>query len=149
VTISTTNSPPVANAGANQTVVVGTQVQLDGSQSSDVDGNPLTYSWSFTARPAGSAANIAKPTTGATTFIVDRAGSYVAQRIVNDGTINSAPATVTINTTNSPPVANAGANQTVFVGTTVQLDGSQSSDVDGNPLTYSWSFTARPAGSAA
>jgi hypothetical protein len=55
---------------------------------------------------------------------------------VSDGQLNSPPATVTITTINSPPFANAGANQTVFVNSIVHLDGSGSSDVDGDPLTY-------------
>lgn len=37
------NTRPVANAGPDQTVVVGTTVQLDGSKSSDADGDPLTF----------------------------------------------------------------------------------------------------------
>ena len=149
VSISTTNSPPVANAGPVQTVAVGATVHLDGSQSSDVDGDPLTYCWSFTALPAGSVATLSNPTAVAPTFIVDRPGTYVAQLIVNDGRLDSAPATVTISTTNSPPIANAGPAQTAAVGATVHLDGSQSSDVDGDPLTYRWAFTALPAGSMA
>ena len=44
-----------------------------------------------------------------------------------------------------PPVADAGPDQTVFVGDTVQLDGSGSSDVDNDPLTFQWSFTTFPA----
>src|SRR5262245_41640231 len=35
-----------------------------------------------------------------------------------------------------PPIANAGPNQTVRVTETVQLNGSGSSDVDGDPLTF-------------
>ena len=50
--------------------------------------------------------------------------------------------TVTINT---PPVADAGSDQTVSPGTTVTLDGSGSSDADGDTLTYAWMQTAGTA----
>src|SRR5579884_1451606 len=149
VTISTTNSPPVANAGANQTVGLGATVTLNGGGSSDVDGDALTYSWTLISRPAGSVATLTGANTVSPTFVVDKAGAYVAQLIVNDGKVNSAPATVQITTINTPPVANAGPNQIVNVGSTVQLNGSASTDVDGDSLTYHWSFNSRPDGSAA
>ena len=143
------NTAPVANAGPNQTVALGTTVTLNGTASSDVDGNPLTYLWSFVSVPAGSGATLANPTTAKPTFLVDKAGQYVVQLVVNDGIVNSLPATVTIATSNTAPVANAGPNQTVAVGATVTLDGSGSTDADGNPLTYQWSFVSVPTGSAA
>ena len=149
VTISTVNSPPVANAGPNQTVAVGALVTLNGSGSSDVDGDPLTYFWSLIAEPAGSSAELSSARNPSPTFVADKAGSYVAQLVVNDGTVNSAPATVRITTANTPPVANAGPNQTVTVGTLVQLNGSGSTDVDGDPLTFRWSFNSVPSGSTA
>ncbi len=149
VQISTVNSKPVAKAGPNQTVLVGATVTLDGSGSSDVDGDPLTYKWSFTSKPGGSSANLDDNAKVNPKFIVDKAGSYVIQLIVNDGTIDSNPSTVTITTSNTPPVANAGPDQPVVAGATVNLDGSGSTDVDGNPLTYAWSFVSRPAGSSA
>ena len=70
----------------------------------------------------------------------------MAQLIVNDGKINSAPATVTI-TTNSvqAPTANAGPNQTVKHGSLVTLSGS-GTDPQGLPLTLHWSLiTSRRA----
>jgi K319L-like, PKD domain len=143
------NSAPVANAGPDQTVSVTDTVTLNGSASTDVDGNPLTYSWSLTTKPTGSSATLSNPTTVNPTFVVDRFGTYVAQLIVNDGTVDSSPATVTISTLNSAPVANAGPDQTAFVTNTVTLDGSASTDVDGNPVTYSWSLTTKPTGSSA
>src|SRR2546428_2150250 len=47
------NTAPVANAGPDQTVVVGHTVTLDGSPSTDVDGDGLTFRWSSVSRPPG------------------------------------------------------------------------------------------------
>jgi len=149
------NLPPVANAGPTQAVGVGQLVQLNGSASTDPEAHLLTYSWSFVSPlPAGSSATLTNPTTVNPTFTADVAGSFTVQLVVNDGTQNSAPATVTITAApaqNLPPTANAGSPQTVGVGQLVTLNGSGSSDPEAQPLTYSWSFTAtgRPAGSAA
>ena len=149
VVISTSNTPPVADAGPDQTPLVGTTVVLNGIASSDADGNPLTFSWSFVSRPDGSAAVLIDPSSITPQFPVDLPGTYVVQLIVSDGTVNSAPDSVTISTMNSRPVANAGADQSVPFGGNVTLDGSGSSDADGNNLTFGWSFTSRPAGSTA
>ncbi len=145
------NVPPVANAGRDQSVVTGATVALDGTASSDADGDLLAFSWSFTTLPADSTAALSGATTPRPTFTADRAGSYVIQLVVNDGIVASAPDTVTVTaaTENVAPVANAGADQTVVTGSIVTLDGSASSDVDGNVLKYNWSLTWRPAGSAA
>ncbi|HEY1239103.1 MAG TPA: PKD domain-containing protein, partial [Bryobacteraceae bacterium] len=149
VTVSTINSPPVANAGRNQTVNVGATVLLDGSRSSDVDGDPLTYRWTFVSLPAGSSAILAGANSVSASFVVDKAGSYIVQLIVNDGTVDSLSSTATITTNNTPPVANAGNNQTVAVGSLVQLNGANSSDADGDPLTYHWVLITFPANTSA
>ncbi len=149
VIVTTDNSPPVANAGPDQSAFVTDTVTLDGSASSDVDGDSLTYHWSITSRPAGSSAVLSDPNAVNPTFDVDKFGTYVAQLIVNDGQLDSLADTVTIITENTLPVANAGPDQTVFVTDTVFLDGSASTDVDGDSLTYHWSITSRPAGSGA
>ena len=149
VTISTNNSAPVANAGADQTKLFGDTVILDGSASGDVDGDMLTYHWSFTSKPAGSTAALSNPTAEMPIFTIDVSGDYVVQLIVNDTMVDSAPDAVTISTSNSAPVANAGANQEPRVGDMVTLDGSASSDVDGDKLTYSWSFALKPKKSKA
>jgi hypothetical protein len=149
VTISTTAVPPVANAGPNQTVALGATVVLNGTGSTDAGGNPITYSWTLLTRPIGSAAALTGAATVSPTFVADKPGTYVAQLIVNDGFSSSTPITVTITTLNTPPVANAGTGQVVSVGSQVQLNGTGSTDVDGNPLTYQWSLTTVPFASLA
>ena len=146
-----TNVPPVADAGAAQNVLTGNLVTLDGSGSSDANGDALTYRWAFTSIPAGSGATLSNPTAVKPTFIPDVAGSYVFNLVVNDGALDSAAATVAITASdvNAAPVANAGADQSAVTGALVTLDGRGSSDADGDPLTYSWAFTSKPAGSGA
>ncbi len=90
------NQPPIANAGADQTVIVNETVQLDGSGSNDPDGDPITYSWEITTKPAGSIATLSDPAIVNPTFVADMAGEYTVSLIVNDGTIYSAPDEVII-----------------------------------------------------
>src|SRR5271157_5032922 len=126
VKISTVNSQPVANAGPAQNLQVPQTVQLDGTGSTDVDGNALTYSWTIISKPTGSAAALSSSTYPQPTFYADIVGTYVAQLIVNDGTVNSLPGlsldpisrtnTVTITNLDAAPVASAGPAQTVSVG---------------------------------
>jgi hypothetical protein len=149
LTITTVNSAPVANAGPDQTVFVTQSALLDGSGSQDVDNDSLTFAWSFVSAPTGSTANLSDPTSPTPDFTVDLPGNYVVQLVVNDGIVVSAADTVVINTQNSVPVAEAGPDQLVAKDVTVQLDGSNSSDVDGDPLTFQWAITTLPTGSTA
>jgi hypothetical protein len=141
----------VANAGTAQNTVTGTTVTLDGSGSSDANGDALTYAWTLTSKPAGSAASLINPTSPKPTFQADVAGTYVASLVVNDGKVSSQAGTVTVTATvaNAAPVANAGTAQNTVTGTTVTLDGSGSSDANGDALTYAWTLTSKPAGSTA
>jgi hypothetical protein len=139
---------PTANAGQNHTVAVDSLVTLNGS-GTDPQNRPLTYLWSLINKPAGSAASLSNAAIADPTFTADKAGTYIAQLVVNDGALNSAPSTVTIGTTCSQPTAIPGMNENVTVGQTVIFDGNASGDVCSDPMTYSWTFTTRPAGSSA
>lgn len=143
------NRPPVANAGADQTAHVGERITLDGSGSHDPDAQPLSYSWSLLSFPSGSRVSLSAPTAVQPTFVADRDGEYVMRLLVSDGIDASAPDTVTVTTRNSAPVARAGADITALTGTRVRLDGSASTDVDGDGLTYEWTLLSRPPLSAA
>jgi len=96
------NNPPVANAGPDQAVDAGNVVQLNGSGSSDADGDPLTYSWSLIERPPGSSAVLDNPTAVGPKFTADQGGTYVGQLVVNDGKVDSSPDTVAVSATSEP-----------------------------------------------
>ena len=95
----TSNTPPTANAGTAQNVAVGAIVTLDGSGSSDSNGDPLTYTWSWGSGPNGSKATLYGINSAKPTFTPDVAGAYVLNLIVNDGKANSVAATVTVSAT--------------------------------------------------
>ncbi len=143
------NTAPVANAGPDQTVPLGATVTLDATASTDPDGDRLTYAWTLRSAPSGSSATLTGPDTLTPSFVVDQSGDYEVDLIVNDGKLTSAPATVRVSTTNSRSVANAGPDQTAAVGATITLDGSGSTDVDGDALSFAWTVLSKPQGSAA
>ena len=144
------NVAPVARAGSDRGALPGSTVSLSGAASSDANGDPLSFSWTL-SRPPGSAAALSSATTEESSFIPDLVGSYVATLVVRDGALDSAPSSVTITVSNAnlPPVARPGADQTVAFGSLVRLDGSASSDPNGDTLSFQWSLSSRPAGSTA
>lgn len=147
VTVAPAGSEPVARPGADRTVLVGSEVQLDGRASTDPSGAPLTYLWEFTERPDDSVASLDNPNGKTPRFTADRPGNYVLLLTVDNGTLQGS-AKVTI-TGGRPPTANAGADVEEKVGNEVTLDGSASSDPDGDSLTFTWSILSHPTGSSA
>jgi len=151
VVASVTNSAPVANAGVNQNVQVGSVITLDGTASTDANSDTLSYKWAILGKPSGSAATLSSTTSPNPKFTADVMGIYTISLVVNDGKLDSAlvPVTVVAASTNSAPVANAGIAQSVVAGTQVVLDGTGSTDANNDPITYSWSWGTKPTGSTA
>lgn len=96
------NQQPIAHAGQGQTVDEGATVTLDGSLSSDPDGDSLTFSWTAPAGIVLSDATVAAPTFIAPNVSKDTTYSFAL--IVNDGELNSLSSEVFIHVKNITPV---------------------------------------------
>ena len=141
VTVTVPNRGPVAAAGPDRTVPKKVPVALDGTGSSDPDGDPLTFAWSQLGGPAVA---LSGGDTATPTFTPPVGGTYVFALIVDDGDGGVARDEVWITAVNGDPRADAGADRTAAKRTTVVLDGSNSSDPDGDPLTFAWSQVGGP-----
>ena len=104
ITAKPYNRLPFANAGEDASTTVGQIFILDGSSSTDEDGDILSYNWSFIDRPINSQATIQNPTSINPFFEVDAYGEYLIQLQVFDGSASSDPDVVII-TAIEPTVA--------------------------------------------
>lgn len=141
------NTAPIANAGPDQTIPVTftrpTSTVLDGSASSDPDGQIQLYMWSQVGGPI---AMIQTPTLAITEVLVPSPGVYEFELQVTDDKGATAKDSVRVTVTspqNLPPIANAGENQSIFIPNlnspgTVVLDGSASTDPEGSALVFAW-----------
>ena len=154
----TSNLPPVANAGPDQTVYLGDLVkrgefvQLDGSQTKDPDGNPLSFIWIVNNPPSGSTFSFTTPyNTDKPKFTADKEGVYEIQLFAyedsdNDGKKDENGYTsndiVKITLTNKAPKAVlTPASVTTEIGSTITLDGTQSEDENKDTLYYQWGLS--------
>ncbi len=146
ITVTPPNIKPVADAGSDQSTLIGDQVNLNGSGSYDQDGDSLTYHWSVIS-PVSASGALSDSSSVTPSLIIEEHGLYVIQLIVNDGGLDSDPDTVYLKAGNTKPIANAGEDKTGWPGDTLELNGSASSDLDGDPLSYQWRIVDKPIGS--
>jgi hypothetical protein len=149
---------------ATSSLLTCNSIYLDGTGSYDPDGSALTYLWTLESVPNGSTkttADIINPTSAQAELKPDLPGDYVFGLVVNDGGADSLKASTTATVSRRPrntaPVAVAGTDQSYDSYVTCNsysygtrytcsncsdyeftLDGTGSTDGDGDDLSYSW-----------
>ena len=143
--LSTTNQPPLANAGPDQNVNEGMIVTLSGTNSTDPEGGALSYSW---CQVSGAPVTLGNPSGAQTTFTPPNVGpdgeSLGFQLTITDsgGLQSSDTCLVNVLWVNQPPAAHAGTDQRVNEGAMVALNGSNSGDPEGLAINYEWVQTS-------
>jgi glucose/arabinose dehydrogenase len=109
------------------------QVQLSSTNSSDPDGDTLTYHWDFGDGDTSTEANPTRVYTTAGPF-----STYTVTLTVSDGEKTSM-ATQRITVGSTPPTAAVTVNKTMYnAGDTIEFKGTGSDAQDGTDLTYKW-----------
>ncbi|MGH8571056.1 MAG: PKD domain-containing protein, partial [Gammaproteobacteria bacterium] len=132
------NQAPIADAGADQFVLGGATVTLDGTGSRDADGAIVGYAWQQTAgNPVGLRdADTASPSFQAPRFPTEQVLRFSLS--VTDDLGAARTAIITVVVSGDRPVADAGPDHVVIASARVTLDGSGSRDDEGPIARYAW-----------
>ena len=131
------NHAPLADAtAAPQSGLIPLSVSFSGANSTDADGDSLSFAWAF--GDGGTALG------RLTNHNYTAAGSYAAILTVSDGRGGNDTASVAIAATappNTPPVANAvGLPKSGVAPLLVNFSGAASTDADNDSLSFAWAF---------
>ena len=143
------NTRPTAAIDGPEAANEGDALQF-AANTSDADGDVLTYYWSATTGQASiddERASITDIAFGAPDVAAEQPG-WGLLLLVHDGFAYSVPATygvaVARPSDNTPPAPQARLVGSPRPGNPVQLDASDSEDRDGDPLQFAWTQTAGP-----
>jgi len=95
---------PIADAGPSLTLFSGEDAVLDGTGSSDQDGDSLSYHWSQKSGPTVSLSNAQSAHPSFTAPVVSALTTLKFQLIVNDGHADSDPSTVIVTVVRRPNI---------------------------------------------
>ena len=118
-------------------------IELDGSASSDADGDSLRYEW---RQVAGPKITLSDPHAAKPFFRAIEPGAYVFELRVSDGKQWSQPiqVEVQVEAENLPPEAIIIPEVICEAGQVAVIDGRRSRDPEGDRLLYRWSQISGP-----
>jgi hypothetical protein len=144
---------PMADAGGPYCISFGHDLWLNGANSQDPDGDPLTYSWTINgvSDPSyGDQGFGPSPYVGQLTISwqelqaigAGAVGTYQVALTVDDGHghVSTGPVTTLTVNPNQAPVADAGGPYVTTYGDALSLDSSATNDPDNDNLTYTWTI---------
>ncbi|ARN72714.1 thrombospondin type 3 repeat-containing protein [Oceanicoccus sagamiensis] len=141
------NDPPVAVISTSEnSPAINTLIELDASNSSDPEGESITWRWSLL--PANTTAFFIEDdeTEETSVNVGNLSGTLIVSLEVSDG-VNTTSTQVPINVTNATPVVEAGADQNALINQTIDLFGSATdNETDSESLNYRWSVIPENAG---
>jgi PKD repeat protein len=127
--------PPTAVIIGPANGLVGESLSFDANGSSDSDGSIVSYAWDFGDGATGS---------GVTpSHAYNQAGDYTVRLTVTDNAGLTGEATHAIRVDpppNQPPTAAISGPASGLVGDTLNFNGGDSNDSDGNIVSYAWDF---------
>ncbi|WP_129649561.1 PKD domain-containing protein [Peristeroidobacter agariperforans] len=148
-------------SGADFTASVGSELSISGGTSTDAEGDTLSFAWTLTSKPAQSTLQLPATSTASISLTPDVQGTYQLNLRVSDsrGAYTDRPIALLVNNTAPVPAVLISAiysvtpvtrpPQAISIGAVIVLNGSNTTDPDGDPVTTSWQLVERPAGSTA
>ena len=109
------NRAPVAQVSSPMLIQTGTTVNLDGSGSSDPDGDALTYTWTLVSKPPLSGAML-MGNGGMASLMTDVDGDYTVELGVGDGMLQSPVVSVTVSASSTLPAGRCARFSEVIEG---------------------------------
>lgn len=145
VNAAASNQSPVANAGLDQNITLPTNTATLTGSGTDTDGSISSYAWTKVSGPSGGTITSAASATTTVTALVQGTYKYELKVTDNNGAVGRDTVQVNVNPANQPPIANAGADQTITLPVSaVALTGS-GTDTDGSISAYAWTKVSGPA----
>lgn len=143
-----TNTPPVANAGADKTITLPVNTVVLTGSGTDANGTVVAYQWTKIAGPAQSSILTAGASQTVVNSLVEGVYKFELKVTDDEGAIGRDTVSVTVNAAppavNQMPIASAGPDRVITLPVnTTTLTGS-GSDPDGTISAYQWSYISGP-----